>query len=389
MWMDAYGQGTGEAPERKATGAAGRGVPLALVIVWSASQPHRVGDVAFLPFGEWVYVGRGDIEIEKFAHFVCHQPGELTVFDPRQHLLTGALLSRRQLRVRWNGVEIEVEVVGRCQTYFNGKEGTAFTMRPGDTVMCQGELVLLCVARPKVLPRPFPAGELQAFGQPDAWGIVGESFPVWQLRSDIAAAAASDDHIRIGGESGTGKELAALAIHDESARADQPFVAHNMATVTATLAELTLFGNVANQPNAGTPASNGLFGGAATGTLFLDEIGECPDAVQAALLRTLQTGEYKPIGRDKPLHADVRVICATHRDDSFLRQDLRGRIDHVVNVPSLRERAEDIPLLARHLLLTYARKTPAAKAFLQSGLHRDHRAQDPRLVHGLPGAAAV
>ena len=373
MWMDCYGQGTGEAPERKATGAAGRGVPLALVIVWSASQPHRAGDIAFLPFGVWVYLGRGDIEIEKFAHFVCHQPGALAVFDPRLHLLTGDLLSRRQLWVRWNGVEIEVEVVGRCPTYFNGKEATAFTMRPGDTVMCQGELVLLCVAPPKELPRPLPERELQAVlaGNPTRRASWASRSLAWQLRSDIAAAAASDDHIRVGGETGTGKDLAALGIHEGSARADRPFVAHNMATVTPTLAEPSR-SSVPWRINRiqARPRPMGSSEGRRDGdAYFLDEIGECPDAVSAALLRTLQTSaNTNPSVGTSHLASPMSASSAqTHRDDSFLRQDLRGRLeDVVVRVPALRERAEDIPLLIRHLLLMRARQLPATEeSFLQ------------------------
>ena len=91
----------------------------ALVIVWSASQPHRVGEVAFFPFGERLYVGRGDSEVEKFAHFVRQRPGETAAVDPHEEVLAGSSISRRQLTVRSTGDELEMERVGRCPTSVN------------------------------------------------------------------------------------------------------------------------------------------------------------------------------------------------------------------------------------------------------------------------------
>jgi hypothetical protein len=147
--------GKSTAPGAASTADGGTTAPsLALVVVWSASQPERVGDVAFFRPGERLYVGRGDVEVEKFAHFVRQLPGETPAVDPRDGILAGDSISRRQLLVRSTGVALEIEQVGRCRTFFNGVEGPRATIGPGDTVMLKGELVLLCVLRPRVLPRP-------------------------------------------------------------------------------------------------------------------------------------------------------------------------------------------------------------------------------------------
>ena len=116
---------------------------LALVIAWSASQPHRVGEVAFFPLGERLLLGRGDAEVEKFAQFVRQRPGEVPAVDPLQGVLGGPSLSRRQLTVRFTGDALEVEQVGRCRTYVNGQEIPKATLQPGDTVMFRDEAVLL------------------------------------------------------------------------------------------------------------------------------------------------------------------------------------------------------------------------------------------------------
>jgi DNA-binding NtrC family response regulator len=134
---------------------------------------------------------------------------------------------------------------------------------------------------------------LHAYGGPDAHGIVGESPAAWDLREQLARAAATDDYVLIQGESGTGKELAAAVLHKGSKRAKGPFVAHNASNFTLSLLDSELYGNSANYPNPGMPARQGLFGSADRGTLFLDEVGECPLEVQAHLLRVLDAGTGK------------------------------------------------------------------------------------------------
>jgi DNA-binding NtrC family response regulator len=333
---------------------------MALVIVWSASEPHRVGEVAFFPFGVPLYVGRGGAEVEPLACFGRQRPGELLALDPGGGQLRGATISRRQLLVLSNGIELEMKVVGGCPTHVNGTERKQATLRPGDTVLLEQGALLLCVQRPKTLPCPH-GRELHPFGQPDQGGIVGEGPRIWQLRKEIEFAAGMDDHVLIQGESGAGKELAAAAVHRLSERANGPFVPRNASTFTEALAASELFGNPANYPNVGMPARKGLVGEADRGTLFLDEIGECSEEVQTKLLRVMDHGEYQAVGESTVRRADVRIVGATNRDDGFGRGDFLARFPVRVHVPPLRERREDIPLLIRHLLLARASRLPQVR----------------------------
>jgi DNA-binding NtrC family response regulator len=358
--MSTFGQTTAPGAASTAEDAGDR-PSLALVIAWSKSQPHRVGEVAFFPLGERLYLGRGEADVEKFAHFVRQRPGETPAVDPREDILGGATISRRQLAIRSTGDGLEVEQVGECRTYFNGQEQPKATLRPGDTVMLRREAVLLCVSRPRVLSEMHGAGELHAFGEPDAHGIVGESPAVWRMRAELARAAGGASHVLIQGDSGTGKELAAAVIHHRSSRASGPFVSRNASAFTSSLIASELFGNPANYPNPGMVARKGLLGTANRGTLFLDEIGDCPLDAQAQLLRVMDQGEYQPVGEAVARRVDVRLVGATNRDESFFRTDFLARFLARVRLPPLRERREDIPLLARHFLLRHAEKSPEVR----------------------------
>jgi DNA-binding NtrC family response regulator len=260
-------------------------------------------------------------------------------------------------------------VVGRARTYVNGEACERATLRPGDTVLLRGELLLLCVQRPKELARPRTERPLHAYGEADEAGIVGEGPAIWQLRKNVAfAAEMHGDHVLVGGESGAGKELTAGAVHKLSERARGPFVSRNASTFSPALIAAELFGNPANYPNPGTPARKGLFGEAHGGTLFLDEIGECPREVQAQLLRVMDEGEYQAVGEATVRHSDARVIGATNRDESAFREDFLARFALRVRVPPLRERREDIPLLIRHFLRQRAEQFPeVGKRFLTKG----------------------
>jgi transcriptional regulator with PAS, ATPase and Fis domain len=165
----------------------------------------------------------------------------------------------------------------------------------------------------------------------------------------------------IRGESGTGKELIAKAIHAASARKDAPFVSENCGAIPESLLESTLFGHVKGAFTGADRRHHGLFEAAHGGTLFLDEIGEMSPSMQVRLLRVLQDGEVRPIGGERATKVDVRVLCATHRDvDAMLerggfREDLYYRLAVVsLDLPSLRERSEDILPLVQHFLAKYA-----------------------------------
>jgi two-component system NtrC family response regulator len=187
--------------------------------------------------------------------------------------------------------------------------------------------------------------------------LVGRSAGMNQVRTLITKVAPTHSTVLILGETGTGKELVARAVHDHSPRADMPFVAVNCGALPETLIESELFGHRKGSFTGADEHRVGLFEVAHSGTIFLDEIGELPKAMQAKLLRVLESGEIRRVGENKPIMVDVRVVCATHRNlhemvvEGDFREDLVYRINTFeIYLPPLRERLEDIPELATHLL---------------------------------------
>jgi len=210
--------------------------------------------------------------------------------------------------------------------------------------------------------------------------IIGESVPVKALRQQIALMAATNGRVLIYGESGTGKELVAHAIHAHSARADGPFVEVNCAALPDDLIEAELFGQRPGAAPGITTAKAGKFEKADGGTLFLDEVGDMSLRMQAKLLRVLDEQRIEPVGSSLPVQVDVRVIASTNKnleeeiEKGNFREDLFYRLNVIpFEVPPLRERSEDIPLLAAHFLdefaSAYGRKkkelTPEAVKVLQ------------------------
>lgn len=184
-----------------------------------------------------------------------------------------------------------------------------------------------------------------------------------RLAELVARVAPRDVTVLVTGESGTGKERVAEAIVAASRRADKPFVRFNCAAIGAELAGAELFGHTRGAFTGAVRDRPGLFREADGGTLLLDEVGELDPDVQTQLLRVLQTGEIRPIGEDRTRKVDVRLIAATHRDlqeqvtTGRFRDDLRWRLDVVrLHVPPLRDRPEDIGVLARHFLEVYTRR---------------------------------
>jgi len=191
--------------------------------------------------------------------------------------------------------------------------------------------------------------------------LVGKSPVLLEIFKTIGKVASSDVPVLITGESGTGKELVARALHAASARTEAPFVALNAAAIPRELLESELFGHERGAFTGAVEARAGRFREADRGTLFLDEIGDMPLELQAKLLRVLQSGELTPVGGRRTEHVDVRILAATHRDldaevrEGRFREDLLYRLRVVpIELPPLRERPEDIPILAEHFVARYA-----------------------------------
>jgi two-component system nitrogen regulation response regulator GlnG/two-component system response regulator HydG len=333
--------------------SGGAAEQIALVIAWCRDAPERAGEVTFFDPGLQT-LGRGGTPLEDATearvHFSRQRPDEMV----RGRSLRSQRISREQLRFEPNPdfSRLAVESVGRCPLLVNGRETMLAEVGPGDVLHLQNELVLYVARRPRGLLSStslrypeFP------FGEPDPFGIVGESPATWRLRETLRFAASVDEHVLVQGESGSGKELAVRAIHTLSARRERPLVARNAATVPEGIVDAELFGNLKNYPNPGLPERAGLVGEADGSTLFLDEIGELPVHVQAHLLRVLDAGgEYQRLGDARARKADFRLIAATNRPLAALKHDLAARLTLRLDVPSLATRREDIPLIAAHLL---------------------------------------
>ena len=231
------------------------------------------------------------------------------------------------------------------------------------------------------LPKPFDVDEAielvnravqhsqsQAMGeaptiQEEVPEIIGEAASMQEVFRAIGRLARSKITVLINGESGTGKELVAQALHRHSPRADKPFIALNTAAIPRDLLESELFGHERGAFTGAQSARSGRFEQADGGTLFLDEIGDMPAELQTRLLRVLADGEFYRVGGHTPKKVDVRIIAATHQDleqrvkDGQFREDLFHRLNVIrVHMPPLRERQEDIPLLAKHFLVNAAKE---------------------------------
>lgn len=227
----------------------------------------------------------------------------------------------------------------------------------------------------------------------EAWrqAIVTRSPLMLRLLEQAGMVAQSDVSVLINGQSGTGKEIVAQAIHNASPRHDKPFVAINCGALPEQLLESELFGHARGAFTGAVSNREGLFQAAEGGTLFLDEIGDMPVALQVKLLRVLQERKVRPLGSNRDIEINVRIISATHRDlpkamaRGEFREDLFYRLNVVnLKIPPLSERTEDIPLFTNHLLRQSAdRHKPFVRAFSSDAMKRLMAAKWPGNVRQL------
>ena len=190
--------------------------------------------------------------------------------------------------------------------------------------------------------------------------IVGQSKAMQGIAKLVSRVAPTNSTVLIRGETGCGKELVARSVHEKSLRRDKPFIAINCGALPEHLIESELFGHVKGAFTGADVQRQGLFEAANGGTIFLDEIGELPLAMQAKLLRVLESGDLRRVGDNQIIHVDTRVVCATHRDlegmveSGSFREDLLFRINAFeIHVPPIRQRVEDVMDLAKYLYLRH------------------------------------
>lgn len=221
----------------------------------------------------------------------------------------------------------------------------------------------------------------------------GRSAPMREVHRRIARVAPTAVTALITGESGTGKELVANTIHDLSRRAKGPFLAVNCGAISPQLIESELFGHEKGSFTGAVRQHRGFFERADGGTLFLDEVTEMPLELQVKLLRVLETGSFTPVGADQPVSTDVRIVAATNRApleavaEGRLREDLYYRLAvFPIHLPPLRDRREDIPLIAAHFLQALNAREGSAKRFTERALQRLQAASWPGNVRELRNA---
>jgi DNA-binding NtrC family response regulator len=356
----------------------------ALTLVWTASEPERLGETLLLTNGEAGVFGRGgapDEERENRIVLQRQRPGE----NQPAAVLENPFLSRVHLRIEPQGEGLLITALGKRPLRIGDLETGSVQLFPGDLFEIRGLYSFLLGRRPAVMREG--AAEPHAFGEADGNQLVGEGVAAWSLREQIVFCAQRGAHVLITGPTGTGKELVAQAIHECSPRKGRKLVARNAATFPSGLIDAELFGNVANYPNAGMPERPGLIGQAEGSTLLLDEIGELSADLQAHLLRVMDGGDYHRLGEARRRTADVRFIAATNRMPEQLKSDLLARFGLRLHVSGLGERREDICLLARHLLRRIAAKDPQlGRRFFSQW---DGRRGEPRLSAALARALTL
>ncbi len=279
-----------------------------------------------------------------------------------------------------------IEVIGRCKelspetdaVVLTGKSSLdtavaalrhgAFDYLTKPCKLVEIEALLNRIAEKRELTNKYRALKRRLESVEGAPRLVGDSRSMQQVQKLISKVAPTNSTVLVLGETGTGKELVARGLHDQSLRAEMPYVAINCGALPETLIESELFGHRKGSFTGADEHRVGLFEVANGGTLFLDEIGELPKSMQAKLLRFLESGEIRRVGENESIIVDVRIICATHRplmemvENEEFREDLMYRINTFeISLPPLRSRLEDLPPLAEHLLKRFRPSVPAER----------------------------
>lgn len=291
------------------------------------------------------------------------QPVHLMITDLRMPEMTGMQLLTQVLGVHDGLSMVVLTAYGTIETAVEALRSGAYDFL---TKPIEPEQLFRVVAkgleRSRLLEENSRLREILA--RQDAGGeLVGDGPAMRQLKRTIAAVAQSEYTVLIRGESGTGKELVARLVHRLGPRRAKPFVALNCPSIPDNLLESELFGYIRGAFTGADRDHKGLFAAAHTGTIHLDEIGDISPTIQTKLLRVLQDGEIRPVGSNRAVRVDARVVASTNKDleaglkDKTFREDLYYRLNVLsISMPPLRERSEDIPLLAGHFFRTACRE---------------------------------
>jgi DNA-binding NtrC family response regulator len=304
-------------------------------------------------------------------------------------VLTDGAVSRRHFEVRQRAGDVRVRDL-------DSTNGTVVDgVRVFEAVLPPGALIRVGTTAIRVTPvqEPIvvPLSKRERFG-----GLLGRSTAMRQAFAVLERVAPTEATVLIEGETGTGKELAAEAIHNESSRAEGPFVAVDCGAIVHDLVESHLFGHVRGSFTGAVADKRGAFEEAEGGTLFLDEIGELPLDLQPKLLRALEKRAVQRVGETRPRPIDVRVVAATNRNlaaevnKGTFREDLYYRLAVVtVELPPLRSRREDIPLLVRHFLDRLRPAATPSEEMLQTMTSRPWRGNVRELRNAVERAVAL
>ena len=306
---------------------------------------------------------RWHVEAEEAFQAFMAEPVDIVLTDLMMPRLNGIDFCHR---LSVNRPEVPVVVI----TAFGSLDTAIAAIRAGafDFVTKPVEMDLLAIVVERALKHRALQEKVRflqeaAGGGQDLDEFIGSSPPMGRLRNEIERVADSTASVLLTGESGTGKELVACALHRRSSRRNQRFVAVNCAALPDSLLESELFGHARGAFTGASSARTGLFLEANGGTLFLDEIGEIPLALQPKLLRALEQGTVRPVGGDREVPCDVRLVAATNRDletavaERRFREDLFFRINVLrISLPPLRARGGDALLLAQHFVREFAKR---------------------------------